>query len=382
MTTRSTFGTALRNVRQFVLGPWTYHIGALWSFMTILVIGVGWHLVGPRPILSVDGSVSVRIATILVFGLVGPGFVLVPLLIYKRFRRRWANSPVGSIEYLFTLAVACIIGAAIMSFALRYDSIVREIVVEPRIGDGAIKVFALLLVLNAVIGTFLARIQRESTTAKYALQTVVTQRQLLLESEERVRGQVAAFLHDRVQTDLVSIALRVRATIGQSPETMNSELTAVISDLERVRSQEVRRASRQLSPGLNTVSFDAALRDLTESYRPAMEVSINISDAVSRRIAECSDDTRATGLYRICEQGLLNAAIHGHATECTIQVTLTPRDELVLQLSDNGIGVQGETAHPGMGMTVISAWVEALGGRWSLEPAPSGMILTATFPGS
>jgi hypothetical protein len=46
MTTRSTFGTALRNVRQFVLGPWTYHVGALWSFMTILVIGVEWRLVG------------------------------------------------------------------------------------------------------------------------------------------------------------------------------------------------------------------------------------------------------------------------------------------------------------------------------------------------
>ena len=380
MTTRSTFGTALRNVRQFVLGPWTYHVGALWSFMTILVIGVEWRLVGPQPILSVDGSLSERIATILVSGLVGPGFVLVPLLIYKRFRRRWANSPVGSFEYLFTLAVACIIGAAIMDFALRFESIAREILNEPSIGDTAIRAFALLLPLNAVIGTFFARIQRESTTAKDALQTVVTQRRLLLESEERVRGQVAAFLHDRVQTDLVSIALRVRATIGQSPDTMNSELTAVISDLERVRSQEVRKASRQLSPNLATVSFDSALRDLSESYRPALDVTINISDAVSRRIAECSDDTRATGLYRICEQGLLNAAIHGLATECTIQVILTPRDELVLQLSDNGIGVQGETLQPGMGMTVISAWVESLGGQWSLEPSPSGMILTASFP--
>jgi signal transduction histidine kinase len=380
MTTRSTFGTVLRNVRQFVLGPWTYHVGALWSFISILVIGVEWRLVGPLPILSVDGSLSARIATILVSGLVGPGFVLVPLLIYKRFRRRWANSPVGSFEYLFTLAVACIIGAAIMDFALRFEPIAREILNEPQIGDTAIRVFVLLLLMNGVIGTLFARIQRESTTAKDALQTVVTQRRLLLESEERVRGQVAAYLHDRVQTDIVSIALRIRATIGQSPDTMNSELTAVISDLERLRSQEVRKASRQLSPNFANVSFDSALRDLSESYRPAMEVSIDVHGSVSLRIEQYDDNSRGTGIYRICEQGLLNAAVHGHATECSIQVMLTARDELVLHLTDNGIGIQGETVQQGMGLSVISAWVETLGGHWSLDRGDSGMTLTATVP--
>jgi glucose-6-phosphate-specific signal transduction histidine kinase len=235
-------------------------------------------------------------------------------------------------------------------------------------------------IINAVIGTVFSRIQKESDTAQDALQTVVAQRRLLLESEERVRGQVAAFLHDRVQTDLVSIALRVRATIGQTPEVMTSELTSVITELERVRSQEVRRASRQLSPNLATVSLDAALRDLAESYRPAMAVDINMHESVANRIEQCDDDTRATGLYRICEQGLLNAAIHGHATECSIQITLTPRDELVLHLVDNGVGLQGKSVQPGMGSTVISAWVESLRGEWSLEQQADGVVLMATIP--
>ena len=234
--------------------------------------------------------------------------------------------------------------------------------------------------INAVIGTVFARIRKESDTARQALQTVMAQRRLLLESEERVRGQVASFLHDRVQTDLVSIALRIRATIGQSPDIMTSELTAVISELERVRSQEVRRASRRLSPNLSTISLDAALRDLAESYRHAMNVSIQANHAALDAISFGHDNSRATALYRICEQGLLNAAIHGHATDCSIQVTLTPRDHIVLQLTDNGIGTQGQTLKPGMGMTVIAAWVEALDGQWSLELASSGMTLTATFP--
>jgi len=380
MTTRSTFGTALRNVRQFALGPWPYHVGALWSFISILLIGVEWRLVGPQPILVVDSSLSVRIATIMVSGLVGPGLVLVPLMIYKRFRRRWANSPVGSFEYLFTLAVACIIGAVIMDFFLRFEPIAREILNEPRIGDTAIRVFALLWLMNAVIGTVFARIQRESTTAKEALQTVVAQRRLLLESEERVRGQVAAYLHDRVQTDLVSIGLRIRAAVSRGPAEMVSEVGEALADLEGVRADKIRAASRQLSPNLEHVTLEESLRDLSKTYWPAMIVTVSVSESAALELRRGDRVTGSTAIYRICEQGLLNAAIHGNATECSIEVTRTSDDKLVLHLNDDGFGIQEDTLQPGMGMTVISAWVEALGGQWSLQPSPSGTTLMATFP--
>jgi glucose-6-phosphate-specific signal transduction histidine kinase len=67
----------------------------------------------------------------------------------------------------------------------------------------------------------------------------------------------------------------------------------------------------------------------------------------------------------------------GSVSYCTLPAA---RDELVLHLSDNGIGVQGESVQPGMGMTVMSAWVETLGGQWSLGPSDSGTTLTATIP--
>ena len=80
------------------------------------------------------------------------------------------------------------------------------------------------------IGTAFARIQRESDAAQAALQTTVAQRRLLLASEERVRGQVAAYLHDRVQTDLVSIGLRMRSAMGLAPEQMAGEIEAGLAE--------------------------------------------------------------------------------------------------------------------------------------------------------
>jgi signal transduction histidine kinase len=367
-------------VRRFFLGPWPIHAGALWTFLSVMIFGVTWRLFGPQPMIAQSGPLSERLLVLLAISLLGPGLVLVPLIVYRRLRTRFTDRSMGSAEYLLSLAGASAIGGLAVNALLRNSVEYQAVLNSPRLLDTAVRIFVPILIINAVVGTIFARIQKESDTAQDALQTVVAQRRLLLESEERVRGQVAAFLHDRVQTDLVSIALRVRATIGQTPEVMTSELTSVITELERVRSQEVRRASRQLSPNLATVSFDAALRDLAESYRPAMDVDINVHESVANRIEQCDDDTRATGLYRICEQGLLNAAIHGHATECSIQVTLTPRDELVLHLTDNGVGLQGKPVQPGMGSTVISAWVESLRGEWSLEQEADGVVLTATIP--
>ena len=195
-----------------------------------------------------------------------------------------------------------------------------------------------------------------------------------------MRGQVASYLHDRVQTDLVSIGLRIRAAYTLDATEMKAELDSALDDLERVRSNEVRKASRQLSPTLGHVTLSTALRELADAYLPGMRVTIVESDVITARLREMDEISRATGIYRICEQGLLNAAIHGRASECLIQLTRTSRNEVTLVLSDNGVGMQGESLQPGMGTTVISAWVEALGGQWSLQPASSGVTLTAALP--
>jgi signal transduction histidine kinase len=367
-------------VRRFFLGPWPIHAGALWIFLASTLLVVGWRLGGNRPLVPTTSPLSQRVLLVLLIAVLTPTVMVAPLVVYRRLRARFTDRAMGSAEYMLSLAGASLISGLLLNRIFQFSTDFQQLMSNPRPIDTAWRAFFPTWILLAVVGSVFARIQKASDTAQDALQTVVAQRRLLLESEERVRGQVAAFLHDRVQTDLVSIALRVRATIGQTPEVMTRELNSVIAELERVRSQEVRRASRQLSPNLGTVSFEAALHDLAESYRPAMDVDINVHESVANRIEQCDDDTRATGLYRICEQGLLNAAIHGHATECSIQVTLTPRDELVLHLIDNGVGLQGKSVQPGMGMTVISAWVEALGGHWALDSQASGMTLTATFP--
>ncbi len=380
MTASSRASRVGRAIRQFVLGPWPVHIGALWMFSSVIVLGISWRLFGAQPMIPQQDQLGPRAVAILALGLLGPGFVLVPLMIYRRIRHRLTVRPVRWPEYLLTMALASTIGGSLLNLILRHSDNYQEVLNHPRLIDTTVRLFVPIVVINAVIGTVFARIQKESDATKKALETVVAQRGLLLESEERVRGQVASYLHDRVQTDLVSIGLRIRAAYSLDAEEMRAELDSALDALERVRSNEVRKASRQLSPTLGHVTLGTALREMADAYLPGMRVTIVESDVINERLHGEDEISRATGVYRICEQGLLNAAIHGRASECLIQLTRTSRNEVALSLSDNGIGMQGETIQPGMGMTVISAWVEALGGQWSLEPATSGMLLTASFP--
>ena len=380
MTANSRASRVGRAIRQFVLGPWPVHVGALWMFLSVMVLGVAWRLFGAQPMIPQQDQLGPRAVSILAVGLLSPGLVLVPLMIYRRIRRRLTVRPVRWPEYLLTMALASAIGGSLLNLILRNSDNYQEVLNHPRLIDTTVRLFVPIVVINAVIGSVFARIQKESDATKKALETVVAQRGLLLESEERVRGQVASYLHDRVQTDLVSIGLRIRAAYSLDAEEMRAELDSALDELERVRSNEVRKASRQLSPTLGHVTLGTALRELADAYLPGMRVTIVESDVINERLHGKDEISRATGIYRICEQGLLNAAVHGRASECLIQLTRSFGDEVVLSLSDNGIGMQGETLQPGMGTTVISAWVEALGGQWSLQPASSGMTLSATFP--
>ena len=383
MTTRSRASTALRTVLQFIFGPWPLHPGGVWalylalSFVSTLrsvtAVGAEGELFAAQPI-------SERAGQILVFSLAVPTLVVVPLIIYQTLRRRFIHRSVTRAEYFLTLVGASFIGAAFLATIFGTNIFYEIYMGHLDFFTVVFRLFVPLWFMSSLLGLLLGRIQKQSDRAQAALQTVVKQRRLLLESEERVRGQVAAYLHDRVQTDLVSIGLRVRAAVALEPKEMAREIESAMDELERVRSEEVRSASRQLSPNLAHVDLNTALRELAGAYRPGLIITSVVSDPVAKALRLPTELSRATGIYRICEQGLLNAAIHGHATECSIQVWFNSDNEFVVEIHDNGVGLPPKRVEPGMGFSVISAWVESMNGRWSLEPAEIGAKLTAVIP--
>jgi len=380
MASSRTTPTPFGNVRRFIFGPWPIHVLAVWVLVSTAVVTVSLRVAGPNPLIPQSTSLTTRLIVVLIVGVGGPGLALLPLMFYQRVRSRVTQKPVTALEYLLSLLVASCIAAGVLSLISTFTAFLGVDFGSSSSPLAIARFFAPIWLVNALLAAFFERLRASSRAAQDALKLVTHQRRLLLESEERVRSQVAAYLHDRVQTDLVSVGLRLRAIIEQSPKEIQDELTASVADIERVRSQEVRRASRHLSPDISRIGLVTALRELADAYRPGMTVTVTLSESITDRPTSESETTRATAVYRICEQGLLNAAVHGHASECSIFVSEGHDHQVVLELRDNGVGSPHAAPEPGTGMTVISAWVESLHGEWSLTSTGSGMLLSASLP--
>ncbi len=101
--------------------------------------------------------------------------------------------------------------------------------------------------------------------------------------------------------------------------------------------------------------------------------SINSNEKISCEF-ECNgevtipNNTTATHLYRIAQEAVNNALRHGSAERIRILLALQD-DRVVLEVSDNGVGldneavIQGDVLNKGMGMRTMEYRASLIGGR-------------------
>ncbi len=113
------------------------------------------------------------------------------------------------------------------------------------------------------------------------------------------------------------------------------QLERAIDEIERIRSTEVRSASRRLSPAFGSVGLDTALQDLANSWNKVKAVRVHF-DARHQAFFMSCDVSREleTAPYRVSEQALLNGAPHGKTSRVEGSLPIPTPDSLVLNMSE------------------------------------------------
>lgn len=237
-------------------------------------------------------------------------------------------------------------------------------------------VMFLILIVSGWAGFKLSR-QVERTQA--ALDLTRQQQAILLQGDEYTRRQISGSLHDRVQARLIASCLELQMVDVDHPEVARRTLASVVAQLEEIRSVDVRRVARALSPRLGEIDLESALEELAAQYTPGMSTTITVDDAIDDKSTRPAQPL-LLGSYRIVEQALLNAAGHGAARQCEVDITVS-EDEITVVVKDDGRGFSGEPNEAGFGSTLMTAWSESLNGHWSWRPGKSaGVVVTAAFP--
>ena len=229
-----------------------------------------------------------------------------------------------------------------------------------------------LFILSALFGNNYKKLELEISQKSKALLQLEDQRELVIEADEKARREVANFLHDNVQANLVVLAIELRKISANIESPHNNEINSVIEELDDLRALDIRLASRKLSPDIAAIGLAATLDELFLEYRNAMEISLEI-EALS------IPNYLALGVYRIVEQALLNAAVHGKAHTCQVAISKDFGGRLILTISNDGTPLSTSRVN-GTGTALIESWVQKLKGNWSLESANGKTVLTATVP--
>ena len=93
------------------------------------------------------------------------------------------------------------------------------------------------------------------------------------------------------------------------------------------------------------------------------------------------DDVAASHLYRIAREAVINANKHSQAREIVVALTRS-RKEIVLTVTDNGVGFQNSTnSVRGLGFHIMNYRARAIGGRLKIEcPKEGGTRVECHLP--
>ena len=343
-----------------IIGPWPITPISLTAFLMIfMILWAGARLFTRSEIILTESfaSVALAITSALLMGSV--------LFAFKKFAPHLIT---GRFGYFTALIVTAAVGA---TFRVATGQLPAEAFPSP-IAAFAFSFFRLwffLIVVQAIIGLTTRRVEEQVAQTNEALESSLRLQRRLVETDERTRAQVAILLHDRVQAGLITACLELTESIDDPETDTNAAVRGVINRLEAMRDIDVRQAARILSPDLTSLDLLTALEDVAAQYLPMMRTKVSISQKVSVSLEQLHLPA-LLAIYRITEQSLLNAAIHGRARNCRVEVNMSS-SMLTVTIVDDGVGIS-LAAEPGLGTFINDTWVGMLGGSWQVRALPDG----------
>ncbi len=175
----------------------------------------------------------------------------------------------------------------------------------------------------------------------------------LLTAQEDERRRVARELHDDVTQRLAFLAIELGKLAGEIPDSFAETRTRVraLQDQTFRVSNEVRRVSHGLHPSVITdFGLSIALEEFCEEFEKVQGIHVQFDGLVEDSQL---DPNSATCLYRIAQESLRNAVIHGRATEIRVELAVGA-GAMQLRVSDNGAGFCPDNARTKSGLGVIS----------------------------
>jgi PAS domain S-box-containing protein len=227
-----------------------------------------------------------------------------------------------------------------------------------------------------------------ATRCVVAVATDVSERKQLerevMQVATRVQQRIGSDLHDGLGQQLAGIAMMLQGLGQRVVHAGGSEaLSTEVDEIVQLVNAAI-RSTRSLARGLSPVrpsreglleGFEELVNQVLERYRIRVHMELSLPDEMSL------DENTATNLYRIAQEGVLNAARHADATQIHLRLRVAGPDVELLVI-DDGKGFDPlQFARGGMGLRIMRFRAQLIGGYLSVESRPgAGTTLRCRCP--
>jgi signal transduction histidine kinase len=194
------------------------------------------------------------------------------------------------------------------------------------------------------------------------------------------RERIARDLHDTVIQRLFATGLSLQGTtrlVTSDPPTATARIEQAVDDLD-LTVRHIRTAifgletTRSRTDGVRNRVL-GLVREAADSL--GFEPRVLLDGAIDTGVS----DGTANELVATLREAITNAVKHAHASELYIEVLAA--DDLLLRVTDDGIGPPDETSTRGHGLRNMALRAEKLGGTFSLRAAePTGTLVEWRAP--
>jgi signal transduction histidine kinase len=203
--------------------------------------------------------------------------------------------------------------------------------------------------------------------------------QTLIATRESTLREISRELHDEFGQILTAIGSMLGRAGKHAPEgsSLRTDLRE-IGEVAQTALDNVRGLSQTLHP---SILEELGLVSTIDWYLSTVEKQLGIRVTLETQGAATQvDSTKAIHIYRVLQEALSNVARHSGTEQAVVRLRFDV-DRLVMEVEDDGRGIDAGTARRGLGLVAMRERAAIVGGTLEfLEPAGGGTLVRLSVP--
>ncbi|MGB8338639.1 MAG: ATP-binding protein [Burkholderiales bacterium] len=208
--------------------------------------------------------------------------------------------------------------------------------------------------------------------------------QLMQQHTEDERASMARELHDELgqcATAIKSLGMSIANRSAERMPEIRHEAQTIVSVASQLYDMVHGMIGQLHPPVLDQLGLADALHDLVFAWQkrhPGVELKLQCGAGIDHLPAAVN-----IAVFRIVQECLTNVARHAQASSVQVVVVRNEKDDLLLQITDNGVGTEEMTHYSGtrLGLRGMRERVQALDGEIEIEShAGQGFAVNIVLP--